>query len=542
MAGRKGVAALVAAGALACAPAGASAAVVQGGGADPAGDGAGGARDVVAVAATYDDAGAIAVRVDLAAAPIQATDAQVTAMIGTLQGTTCVPAAAVGGRTFAGPAVWVDSRSDTGLGTFQRDGAAVTYAGSAPTLAVGPRDCVLINLVDPSNVRTVYDIAGPYPLAPVPPPQPQPQPQPQPPTERPGPGPVERAKPVRRAPRLALPASAGSKPLPRNRWTRATVTVRNSGTATARRVALQIGAAPGVAIRPRRATARSLRPGQTLRARIQLKASSRAKATTKLSLRASGAAKLSARGTLTVRFATPKPRARPRPTRPAPGATRPGGDDLAGRYFWRFESRVDYAWDNSGVAFLGGGWAYRGLPEGGLPRCTRVTATRDGDGCVRYAYNAKSGALTVGGETGWWRRGDLKIGSDDDYRELQVPRPGSRYGVELIHRGFSGYCGFITGCTTWSEWLTLRADGNFALSSMTIGSMGGGGAPFTAAWNAPPDKYGRYEVLSGARLKLSYADGRVVFKTIGIELRRGRPDAKGEGLLLNDTNFYPDSD
>jgi hypothetical protein len=72
--------------------------------------------------------------------------------------------------------------------------------------------------------------------------------------------------------------------------------------------------------------------------------------------------------------------------------------------------------------------------------------------------------------------------------------------------------------------------------------MGGSGTPFTAAWNAPPDQYGRYEILGGGRIKLSYADGRVVFKTIGIQRRDGRADPSGEGLLLDDTNFYREDD
>ncbi|MBB4662325.1 hypothetical protein [Conexibacter arvalis] len=536
MAGRKVVGALVAGIAFAALPVtGASAAVVQGGGSDPAGDGAGAARDVVSVAASYDDAGSISFQIGLAEAPTAASDSQATAMIGTTQPDgACAAAGAVGGKVLAGPGVWIDG-TDGGAGSHARDGATVTFSASAPQLALGPRDCALVNLVDASDPGIVFDVAGPFPLAPPPPPEPQPQPDPPART-----APVGRARaPARRA-RLALSATTGAKPLPRARWTRVTVVVRNRGTAPARRVALRVGAAPGVAIRPRRASARTLGPGRALRLRVALKATARAKATTRLSLRASGAPRLSARGTLTVRFATktaPKPR--PRPTRPGAGS---GADDLAGRYFWRFNSRVDYAWDNDGIAFLPGGWAYRGLPRGGLPRCTRVTASGDGDGCVRYALHPRTGALTVGGEKGWWRRGDLKVGEHDDYRELQVPRPGSRYAVELIHRGFSGFCGLITGCTTWTEWLTLRADGNFALSSMSIGTMGGSGVPFTAGWSAQPDQYGRYEILSGARIRLAYADGSVVVKTIGIELRRGRPDPSREGLLLDDTNFYPEGD
>jgi len=119
---------------------------------------------------------------------------------------------------------------------------------------------------------------------------------------------------------------------------------------------------------------------------------------------------------------------------------------------------------------------------------------------------------------------------------VRLPKAGSRYDVELVHRGFSGYCGLIVGCTTWQYFLTLRPDGQFALSSLTVASMGGSGAPFTAAWNAPPDQHGTYEVLSRGRIRLSFADGSVSVRTIGIE----QPAAKG--LLLDDTNFYPDED
>jgi hypothetical protein len=143
--------------------------------------------------------------------------------------------------------------------------------------------------------------------------------------------------------------------------------------------------------------------------------------------------------------------------------------------------------------------------------------------------------VTVGDQAGTYRDGELTLG-DDAFAPLQIPAAGARFDVQLVHRGFSGYCGLDIGCTTWTEYLTLRRDGQFALSSMTVATMGGGGAPFTAAWNAPPDQHGSYEVLSRGRIRLSFADGTVSVRTIGIE----QPAAKG--LLLDDTNFYPDTD
>ncbi|MGE4427787.1 MAG: hypothetical protein AB7G37_15160, partial [Solirubrobacteraceae bacterium] len=87
---------------------------------------------------------------------------------------------------------------------------------------------------------------------------------------------------------------------------------------------------------------------------------------------------------------------------------------LTGRWFWGWATRVDRAWDNRGVYFVDERYAYRGLPEGGLPRCTKANAPRDGngnqgDGCVRWNLNAKTGRLTVGDLEGTLRKGRLEL-------------------------------------------------------------------------------------------------------------------------------------
>jgi hypothetical protein len=334
--------------------------------------------------------------------------------------------------------------------------------------------------------------------------------------------------------RLAVTVAGAGRALPRGRWSRLTVRVRNAGGAPARKAVLRVAAGRGVALRPSRQALGTLAPGRTVSRTVAVKPGARAKAATTLTARVSAGPLSAGAGTSLRIGAAP----RTRPTRP--GA--PGADDLAGRYFWRFTPHADWAWDNTGVAFLAGGWAYRGLPRGGMPRCTAVTASGEDDGCVRYSLDARSGALTFGGEGGTWRDGKLTIGEQDDWRPLQLPAAGTRYDVELVNRGFRGFCGFIAGCTTWQEWLTLRGDGQFALSSMTVSTMGGSGTPFTAGWSAPPDQRGTYAVLDGGAIRFSYADGTVAVKTIGIEYKDGRPDPGGEGLLLDDTNFYKDDD
>jgi hypothetical protein len=59
------------------------------------------------------------------------------------------------------------------------------------------------------------------------------------------------------------------------------------------------------------------------------------------------AGKLTARQTLALRIGAP----------PKGQSKAKGG--LTGRYFWRTLTRVDYAWDNRGIAFVDDHWAYK---------------------------------------------------------------------------------------------------------------------------------------------------------------------------------------
>lgn len=548
---RKGrVAGAFVAGLLALMPAAASAAVVQGGGSDPSGDAPTPGLDLVTVAARYDDAGAISFQLGFAGAP---DPRLVTAMVGRTQSDgACLPEGAVGGNPATGPGIWTNLDAD-GPADWAVSGTTVSFAtrGAVAALALGALDCALVTTSQPSSevpsgtTPARFDTAGPFPLT-APPVDPPPTTPTLPPTPSPTPQPRPIAPRAPAVPKLALPAVRVAKTLPLNRWATVRLTIRNGGSAAARAVKVRIGAPRGLSVQPSTFTVETLAKGSAATRAVKVKAGARAAASSALRLRATAKGGVSARGSVTLRFATRGAATRPRPTSPRTGTgTRTGEDPLAGTYFWRFNSRPDYAWENYGVAFLGGGWAYRGFPPAGLPRCTRVTAVGDRDGCVRYAYDTKTKRLTFAGQKGFWRAGTLKIGDDGGWYPLQLPKPGSRWQLELHNQGFSGFCGLITGCTTWHEWLTLRKDGQFALSSSSISTLGdaGGSTPFTAGWSYPPDKHGRYEVLARGRIRLTYADGRVVDKTIGIELdRAGRPDPLRKGLLLGDTNFYPDDD
>ncbi|MGE4427088.1 MAG: hypothetical protein AB7G37_11605, partial [Solirubrobacteraceae bacterium] len=167
-----------------------------------------------------------------------------------------------------------------------------------------------------------------------------------------------------------------------------------------------------------------------------------------------------------------------------------------------------------------------------------------GDGCVRWNLNAKTGRLTVGDLEGTLRKGRLEL-DDVDLWPLTVPGAGTRLHVNLEHRGFSGFCGLVLGCSTWHYTLVLNRDGAFVRTSSRLSTAGGSGTgvPFVAAGSYPPDEYGTYEVLGRGRIRLAYADGTVTVETIGIQRdARDRPDPEGEGLVLDDINFYPITD
>ena len=511
----------------------ASAAVRTGGGADASGDGtAGPSRDVTAVQASYDDAsGAIGFQITFAAPPSGSDSSLVGAAIGTKQtnGSCNTPWAFLLSSLSGTSASWV--RNDgTGSGpsggsTPTLSGSTLSITASAPVLGGQAWNCAQV-LVTDSAVSTAYDRAGPFDIAAAaapPPAQPAPAPQPTP-----------QPKPAPKRAQLAVNVTGIPTTIRRNRWMRLKVAVANPGSAAARKVRLAVGSARGVSARPRARTFKLIKAGKRSTATVRVKLTGRARRTTRLAMKAT-AGKLVARQTLALRIGSPP--------KPAKGAT--GG--LAGHYFWRTVTRADYAWENHGVAFLDGRWAYRGLPKGGLPTCTKVTAGVDAegnptDGCLTYTYDRHSGAVTLGGEQGRFdtSTGKLTLGSDD-YTPLAIPKPGTRYDVSLVNRGFSGFCGLIVGCTTWTDYLTLRGDGQFALSSQSVSSMGGSGVPFTYGWSAPPDQHGTYEVQSGGRIKLTFANGSVSVRTIGIGIGKdGKPDAAGVGLLLDDVNFYKD--
>lgn len=529
---------------LAAAAPSASATVWRAAADDPVDAGLADGRDIVRAELAYDDvAGSASTTIALRGAPTG--DRSFALILGRKNGTgVCdTPALALvrvvlatgsGGswKLVDGGGNAVASGSDVAL---QENGTSVTMSAAAPAFAGGGFDCAEVQTLDApeGGTATLRDTVGFSSLVADPPPAP-PAP-PAPPTPEPTPPAPPAPKPPKPAPALRVTATGLPKAVVRNRRYRVKVRVSNVGTAPAKRLKLTASKVSGVRLTPSRATWKRLAAGKSVTRRITVRATTKRARTVRL--RVTGSGRLSATTSLRV---TPKTvKRKPRKPKPKPSKPKPTEAPLAGRYFWGFRSSTNQGWDNYAVLFVDDRWAYVGFPKEGIPTCT--VAVTEGDGCRRYALDAKSGALKVGELEGTWKDGASGGLTFDGLRmsELAFAKPGARYTLSLQHKDFSGQCGFITGCTTWSNYFALNADGKFVSSGSSISSMGGSGAPYVWSGAFPPDENGSYEILSRGRIRLSYLSGKVEVLTLGLELdKQGRPAPATEGLLLGSTNYY----
>ena len=554
---RLSLAALTLTAAAACAaPAGAT--TYSGSGTDPAGDGPAPARDIAGVEAAYDDAGTVSASLTFGTDP---DPLFFYLQVGSLSGTTCGPPfAALGGYTDATSGVWGlsgdadgDLQSDARI---TRAGSKVTITATSSRLSGGAPNCVT-GQISTKDGQTLYDsVDAPAGLtaqaAPPTPAPPTPTPPTPPPVTTPAPAPAPAQQTVaasapKKVAQLAVTVSGVPSEIKRNRAMSLKVKVANTGTAAATGVTLKVGAARGLSATPRAITVKTLKAGTSTTRRVKVKLTKKARTTTTLTLKAGGAKKVAATGRVALRIGKAK-----KTTKTSPPVTTPTKQNpLIGTYWWYVINHVDWAWDNHGVYFLDDTWAYRGIPKGGLPTaCAAQTAGVDEkgeetDGCIPYAYDPASGAVTLGTAAGTFKDGKLQIADEgdlQDYDRLVVPAAGARYTINLVHRGFRGMCGLILGCTTWENWLQLLPDGQFVYSRSTTTTMGDPGlGPFTAAASYPPDEHGTYEVQAGGKIRLAYADGSVKEHTFAIQTdKAGNPDPATEGVFLDEDNFYKD--
>jgi hypothetical protein len=334
--------------------------------------------------------------------------------------------------------------------------------------------------------------------------------------------------PVPKTAKLELTVK-GVKPLKRNRWLPVRVQVANVGAAAARKVTLRARPARGAKASKRRLRVGTLAPGKTRTVKLKLR--TRRKSSVALTAK-SGKVRASEKVPLVLRGRVTKP---------------PKGG-LAGRYFTLWTADPMGPGRREAYAFVDGRWAYRGIPKGGLPTCTTRTAgvDEDGDptdGCLPYTYDARAGILEIDGARASLSPdgAELKLG-EDSYWLTPIVKPGTKLAVSLKSIYVSGYWPnqFVT-----TYWLEMTADGGFMLSRQTLGSWGAPGTPGSGNFaSVPPDQHGTYAVLPGGKLRLTFADGKVEDRTIGIyrDAETGSADPAKDGLWLDDDPFWKDDE
>lgn len=489
--------------------------------------------DIVAVSAAYDTvAGAISTVVTTAGPPELGKKPLLGVAFGTFQSGECVaPRAAMAGA-YSEPlaAAWAFGAQE-GKAQMNSAGSATTISVAAPVLAGQQFDCVepeIAVVVGSGEFETVEGLASPLRLAGRPPAPPAPA--------APAPPPVSPPPPPKVA-NLSFP-SLKLLTVKRNRWKKVEVPIANTGNATAANVSLTLGKAKGVALEPKsgKVTLKSIAPGKSKAASFEVLLTRKAKATSSISLKLTGAKGLQASGRLTIKAWTRKRGKKGKKEPPAPVDS-----PLSEKIFYGYEMHPSESATLIGYAFVDGEWAYHGIPQGGLPHCAEVTGNAEKEGCVKYAYDPKTGTIQIGSLPGGKILGDGSLEIDGEkYSPTYVPPAGSRYDVRQEYISYYGLCGLITGCSTTHQRVQLSGNGEFILAKESLTTAGGSGPgeTFVAAGSYPPDQHGTYAVEPMGRIKLSFADGSVQTKTFAILLNKeGKPDPVNEGFLFDSTYF-----
>jgi len=335
------------------------------------------------------------------------------------------------------------------------------------------------------------------------------------------------ALPIRRpgpALELGIPAIP---PLAARASTTVRVTVRNAGTAVARNVRLRLRVS-GATVRPAVRRIGLLAAGRKRVVALRIKRRGAATPTLRLTLSGTRARSV----TRTVKIAAP-----------AAGGTpaAPAARGLAQHIYLRLVSGSPGVSQDTRVGYLftDDRWVYRGTPSADVS-CTAKTASGDdGEGCLPYSYDAKSGALTIDGQpvTLAPDRLTLKVG-DDTFLYKPTFAPGARLDVSLKNMEIYG---MWPNQTTFTSYLRLLPDGRFATTGSAIGSLGNGD-PNTWTTTISPSNRGTYEIVAGSVIQFRYDDGdtgrRVIVVNGTPDVEGGAMDPQTEGILLDGTSYW----
>lgn len=414
---------------------------------DPVDGGLPAGLDLVSVDVGYDPtAGTITAQMTTRGAPELGLPAGLAIGLGALQNGECAgPYALILGIDSSPPeAAWQFGVSE-GSAAMSVNGTTTSLSATGPALAGQAFNCAEgLSFVREGGSTVFKDdtapiqLAGPPPAPPAAPSNPTPAPTPaSPPTPTP-------------KPNLVVPSKTVT--LQRNAWKKVAVKITNTGDAAAVKVAVKVGKARGVAIRPKsgKLNLKSIAPGKSKVVAFKAMLTRKAKRSSMLTLAIIGGKGLRATGSVTLETWTkPPPKKKGKKEKaPPPAATSP----LAERIFYAYRSEANESAKLIGYAFIDGEWAYHGIPAEGLPTCTSTTGdgTKEGaEGCVKYTFDPATGTVTIGSATGKLNPGgDLEV-DGETYSATSIPPAGTQLALEQEYIGYQGICGLITGCSTW---------------------------------------------------------------------------------------------
>lgn len=298
------------------------------------------------------------------------------------------------------------------------------------------------------------------------------------------------------------------------KWNKVYVNIRNEGDAAAKNVVLR-GSGKKLKIR-KPVKMGTIAAGKSKAVNLQVKLSGRA--TRKLNLKVTAAGNWGATSSTKVGF-------RPRPKKLK---------KLAGRAFWASPKKQYSGWNVQQLTFVNKKWVHQGVPKAGWPKkCTKKT-----QGCKRYTYKPGKKLLRIGkmnakvDSEGIRTQGKNKV----FYTPLTQPKANLRTAAKLSYYDYNG-CEGSFSCSSWWRHLTLKKNGTF---EWTYDAIHSSGIPpnETFVSISGPDKEGRYQFLSGGRLRINFVDektGKATTETytVGIDQDELGRHAPAKGLLLN---------
>lgn len=411
----------------------------------------------------------------------------VVAYLGTWSGRTCTVSSGLGvavqGRSAS--ALWIADSGEPRV-TLARSGAVATATVTGDArLGSSPWNCAFA-LTGPADASRTYQSFSPEELDVT----------------------------VVRTAKLSATISTQDIATRAGKYTKFKVTVKNSGNGTARNAKVTM-TGKGLKFAKKTVSYGSIKAGDSKTKTFKVRMSGSKTRTAKATAMASGARRAAVKAKVLRIKKT---------TRPA---------SLAGRYYWGFDTSMHTGWDNRGVKFVNKRWAYLGFPKKGTVACSSKVKN-----CKRYTYNARTGIVKIGKSKGKVNSKQLTLGKKS-YYPLSTPKKGTRLKVALIHNNFDG-CLANLYCHTWTEKLFLDTNGRFVRTKSSIASVGVPGVSQTWYQGVQPDERGRYKVLSKGRIQFTYANGKKVVRSIGIEQDvREKAAPQRQGLLIGDVNFYP---